>query len=108
MSTPTFVLPRRRGRIYGGNFKYVGNVQKVKHFNKPLKTTPIPSHSPPPSMGEGEGGGENARNFINNFSYFPLPLIPSHEGRGNFGGFLKWLVSLFGFQNIYASPFERY
>jgi hypothetical protein len=59
-------------------------------------------------MGEGEGGGENAINLINHFTYFPLPFIPSHEGRGDFGGFLKRLVSLLGCQNIYASPFERY
>ena len=51
--------------------KGIGNVQKVRHFNKPLKVTPIPANSPPPSMGEGEGGGENAINFFNNFSYFP-------------------------------------
>jgi hypothetical protein len=59
-------------------------------------------------MGEGEGRGENPINIFNNFSYFPLPLIPSHERRGDFGGFLKRLVSLLSYQNIYASPFERY
>jgi len=59
-------------------------------------------------MGEGEGGGENAINFLIIPVISPLPLIPSHEERGDFGGFLKRLVSLLGCQNIYASPFEHY
>jgi hypothetical protein len=39
---------------------------------------------------------------------FPLPLIPSHEGRGDFEDFLKGPFSLLGCKNIYALPFERY
>jgi putative PIN family toxin of toxin-antitoxin system len=37
LSTPTFVLPRRRGRIYWGNFKYVwlGLEDKVRFFVSP-------------------------------------------------------------------------
>jgi hypothetical protein len=35
-----------------------------------------------PSTLTGEGWGEGEKGFILN-SYIPLPLIPSHQGRGN-------------------------
>jgi hypothetical protein len=33
---------------FGGIEKNIGNVQKVRHFNKPLKATPIPNKFPSP------------------------------------------------------------
>jgi len=38
-----------------------------------------PNYFPPPQMGEGEGGGEPDRS-----KGFPLPFIPSRQGRGGF------------------------
>ncbi len=35
-----------------------------------------------PSPLTGEGWGEGEKGFISNV-YIPLPLIPSHQGRGN-------------------------
>ena len=39
------------------------------------------SHKPPPPL-KGEGRGEGEYNAIS-LTYIPLPLIPSHQGRGN-------------------------
>jgi len=38
-------------------------------------------YNPSPLMGEGQGEGEEERNFGKLF--IPLPFIPSRQGRGN-------------------------
>ena len=84
----------------------IGIVQKVWHFNKPVK---IPStlHASLLSTEVDRVGVKMLLTFRKDSNYFPL-LIPSHIVREILQDSLKGDWLLFGRKSVYASPYERY